>query len=235
MTVLSNLSPRPKIVIIHGMNNNCEIFEPLANEFRQRGFEAQFIVLPGHLDKKLELSGDEALKLFVEEFNAKIRPPYTVLAYSQGGLYFELALNAGLIPKPLKAIYLAPAFFVRNDRFINFLLPYFPRHYRMKSLAPIEVARYDHMLIHEYATLMDKTKKLREYKIDSSVPRLILVDPKDELVDPQRIKAEYPKETILFPRKLKVKFRHHVIFHPKYSSKSEWEEMMKKIFEFVTV
>jgi hypothetical protein len=214
MTNSYSLSLRPKIVIIHGMNNNCEIFEPIADEFRQRGFDTQFIVLPGHLDKKLQLSGDEALKLFVDVFNAKIQSPYTVIAYSQGALYFELTLNSGLIPKPLKAIYLAPAFFVRNERFIKFLLR--------------------HMLIHEYATLMDKIRKLAEHKIDSSVPRLILVDPKDELVDPRKIKARYPNETILFPRRLKLRFRHHVIFNPKYLSKAEWEGMMKTIFEFLS-
>lgn len=229
---LSNSSPRHKLVIIHGMNNSSIAFDPLTQELISQNFEITFITLPGHKGVKEKFHFEEALKNFAEEFNGRVQEDYSVVAYSQGALYFELAERKKMIKGPKKALYLAPAFSLRNEFFLGKLVDFLPSKLPIRSFAPREIALYRHMLVHEYRTLFEKVRELRKLK-RSEFPRLILIDPKDELVDPRRIVLEYPKEAVLFPRNLKEKFRHHLLIHPKFFSEAEWRSFLKLICDFI--
>lgn len=229
---LSNSSQKVRIVLIHGMNNSSIAFDPLIKEFSSQNFNTVFITLPGHKGIKENFHFEEALRNFAEEFNEKVQGDYFVVAYSQGALYFELAERKKLIKGPNKALYLAPAFSLKNEFLLGKLIDFLPQRLPIKSFAPREIALYRHMLVHEYRSLFGKVRELRKFA-PSEFPRLILIDPKDELVDSRRILLEYPKETVLFPRSLKEKFRHHLLIHPKFFSTEEWTSFLEKISHYL--
>lgn len=230
---LSNSSQKLKVILIHGMNNSSVAFNPLMEELSLKNFDITFITLPGHQGVKEEFHFEEALNLFAKAFNDKAREEYAVIAYSQGALYFELAERKKLIKSPKKALYLAPAFSLKNEFLIRKFIGLLPSKLPIKSFAPREIALYPHMLVHEYRTLFAKVHELRKFNA-SEFSRLILIDPKDELVDSKRILAEYPKETLLFPRVLSEKFRHHLLIHPNYFSSEEWNKLIKMISEYLS-
>lgn len=223
-----------KLILIHGLNNNLEAFLPLKTALEARGFECEQIILPGHGDDREETkNSDEARKIFDSRMRAVIdERPYGVIAFSQGALYLQLWLEETSADKPTAQILLAPALFIRNARYLNFVLQALPKFFIIMSQMPKILRRYDYLYIWEYRNLflMAKTfeQKMRSFKVATK----ILVDEKDELVDAQRLNQKFPQEVELINRpylKGKKPGKYHILFQPDYFNQADWNYLIQTI------
>ncbi|MBA2404169.1 MAG: alpha/beta fold hydrolase [Bdellovibrionales bacterium] len=231
-----------KIIIIHGLNNNLECFYPFRDQIRSLGFEAELMCLPGHGQDREEARDFEvALTHFDENIQKLITGPYAVIAFSQGALYFQLWLEKYNRPLPLAQVLLAPALFIRHFSKLSMIMGRLPAFMIIISQMPRKLRRYHYLNIWEYRTLFNKARKFQEFKTPLKAPTLILIDPKDELVDAQKLKHELDGRTsgaeIEFWERKYLRGRrpgkYHVLFHPEYFTPDDWQKFTSKISEFV--
>ena len=235
MTNSYSLSLRPKLVFIHGLNNNSSSFGPLMEHFKNLGYETEFIVLPGHgNDRKSITNMEAALKSFNKSMEHLKDKPYHVIAFSHGALYLELWLNRHKPNPPIKKILLAPALFIRRYKLVRWLFTILPSFFMVKSFSPKNLRRYQAVTAREYRILMDGIEVYQGPRESIDVPGLILIDPKDELVDAQKLKMNLENVNFIErPRLRNGLGLHHIIFHPDYFTKEEWKEFTRKIEIFL--
>lgn len=235
MTSSSNLSPAlPKIILIHGMNNNQECFFPLREALQAEGFRVEMIVLPNHGSHREEVRDlDQALVLFDESLSSHLHEPYHVIAFSQGAQYFQLWMQKFQRPLPQSYILLAPAVFIRYFGIINRIFEILPAQFFILSQMPRVFRRYDKLYIWEYHLLMQGVKLFQQGSIPFK-PSLVIIDPKDELVDSKAVTRHYrglgSEVWELKRKKLKKTLgKHHIIFHPDYYQAEEWKEFISRM------
>jgi hypothetical protein len=231
MTNSYSLSPRPKIVFIHGLNNNQVAFDPLIQHFKQLGYETELIILPGHGEDRLEAKTfKEALLCFDQSMKKLIDVPYYAIAFSHGALYLQLWLEKNQKHRPLKQVLLAPALFIRRQKLIEGLIKILPDFFVIKSLSPRAFRRFEIMNAWEYNILIQGMLTYQKIKSVFKIPTLILIDPKDELVDATRLKEELG-DVIFFERHYLKKGigRHHIMFHPDYFHDEDWDRFTRKM------
>lgn len=231
---------KTKILLIHGLNNNLECFHPLRDVLISLGFEVELLLLPNHGDDRHEApSLAQALKIFEKTIRPHLDTPYSVVAFSQGALYFQLWLHEFRGPKPEAQVLLAPALAVRY----SFILPHFfakaPDNWFIKSQMPKLFRRYDRMHIWEYRLLMNGMTKFNTLGFPEGVKTLVMIDPKDELVNASKIEGltadrGYKFVAIRRPGLAKGLGQHHIIFRPEYFSESQWAMFIKEIAAILT-
>jgi hypothetical protein len=103
------------------------------------------------------------------------------------------------------------------------------------SRSPRELRRYPGLFIWEYRVLY---RAIRTFQASVSypVPTLILVDPKDDLVNAPALRSPAGTEQIeLFPRPYLWKLgHHHILFHPKYFQNGDWERIIQRMIDFLS-
>jgi esterase/lipase len=235
MTNLSNSSPRPKIVFIHGLNNNASAFQPLMDVFRRSGYEVELVILPGHGENRREASSyKNAKRIFEERMSLIASPPYMAIAFSHGALYLEQWILNNSEKAPLRRVLMAPAFAIRYQKLLNHILFFLPSFTFIKSLSPKVLRRYNMLMVSEYRVLLKGIEEFQEKKIAFTGNTLILIDPKDELVDAQKLKNEINEVQFWDRPYLKKRpGQHHVLFHPNYFSEKDWDLFIKKIQDFL--
>jgi alpha-beta hydrolase superfamily lysophospholipase len=232
-----------RLIIIHGMNNNLEGFHPLRDYFMTLGHECHLLTLPGHgNDRKEAQDFKTAFRFFDQRMKELIKEPYAVIAFSQGALYFQLWLEKNVSPKPLAQILLAPALYIRYQDTIETFSRWLPASFLIKSQTPKKLRRYFTLYIWEYRSLVTALKKYQSLDRWFRLPTLILVDPKDELVDVVRLKQKtlethdssfkFVSFSRVFKRR-KAIGQHHVIFHPDFFGPDEWNQILKEIENFL--
>lgn len=230
-----------KIIIIHGLNNNREGFFPLSNALNLLGYETEILCLPGHGEDREECQdAKQAMRSFDLRMKKVIQNPYSVIAFSQGALYLQLWLESNPSPLPRAQILLSPALFIRHLHLLNKLMSALPSFMFFMSQTPKKLRRYNFLYIWEYRNLFQKAKQYETSKIQMKVPSLILIDPKDEVVDAQRLEEELAKRNSVvnfeyFERaylKGRRPGKHHILFNPEYFTPNDWKSFVTKIDEF---
>lgn len=237
MTNSYSLSLRPKIVFFHGLNNNQDCFGPLIAHFQNLGFETEMVVLPGHgNDRKEARNLKSALTAFEQSMKRLKERPYHAIAFSQGALYLQLWLEKNQQHKPLNQVLLSPALYLRRQKIIEKLLKIIPSFFVIKSLSPRRFRRYEILTAGEYNTLVQGILTYQKIKKDYKIPTLVMIDPKDELVDAQRMKRELKNVEFIERNYLKMGMgQHHILFHPEYFQDHEWIKFTRKIETFLGI
>jgi alpha-beta hydrolase superfamily lysophospholipase len=231
-----------KIIIIHGLNNNLEGFLPLAQSLNSLGYATDILCLPGHGDNRQEAKSDaEAMRCFDQRMQELIKEPYSVIAFSQGALYLQLWLDKNPSSLPQSQILLAPALFIRHFEFLNGLMSTLPKFFYLLSQTPKKLRRYNQLYVWEYRNLFRKAKQYQEIDKSMKVTTLILIDPKDEVVDAKKLKQELDNgksgaRIEYFERKYlrgKRPGKYHILFNPEYFNPSDWKSFISRIDEFL--
>lgn len=235
MTNSSNSFQNNKLVIFHGLNNNPQGFEQLCEEFRARGFMVEMVILPCHGDKRDEASNDrEALRVFSEKMKQFEGQDYVAIAFSHGALYLQLWLEKNLPHKPKRQVLLAPALAIRKQALIVKALAVIPPAMHIMSLQPKVFRRYNTLSAREYSILVQGILTWQKLRAKLRIPSLVLIDPKDELVDAQKLREQYPVTEFLERPYLKKGLgAHHILFHPDYFERDEWQKLISKIDSFL--
>lgn len=234
---------RPRIIILHGLNNNLESFYPLKERFESYGFDAHLVALPGHAEDRHEIKTfQEAFNSFDQNMKKLVQDPYVILAFSTGAMYFQLWLEKNLSPKPKAQVLLAPALFLRRLPLFEKIARTLPASLFILSQTPKSLRRYKLFYIWEYRILFEGIKKYLGLKTKLKIPTLLIMDPKDELIDPTASKKEFEArdpggffEMKLIERdylKKKRPGKYHIIFHPDYLSPDHWAQINHDIHEF---
>jgi esterase/lipase len=191
MTNSYNLSPKPKIVFFHGLNNNPECFKPLIKHFHDLGRETEFIILPGHGDDRNEAKNlKAALRTFDQSMKKLKETSYHAVAFSHGALYLQLWLEKNQSHKPMKQVLLAPALYIQRQKLVEKLLKFLPSFFVVKSLSPKPFRRYEIMSAGEYNILILGIVLFQKIRGSFKIPTMVMIDPKDELVDAKVLKRE---------------------------------------------
>ncbi|WPU63164.1 alpha/beta hydrolase [Peredibacter starrii] len=230
---------RPRILFIHGLNNNSDSFKPIMQHFESRGFETEFLILPGHDDNRKEARDFESsLALFDQKMKALGDRPYYVIAFSHGALYLQLWMEKNPTNKPLKQALLAPALYTHRQGTVRSLLAFLPAFLWVKSLSPKEFRRYEFLTVAEYRMLLKGMVTLHKLERSFQIPTMVMIDPKDELVDAETLKEEVEKKNetkvIFYERGYLNKGlgSHHILFHPDYFLPNDWTLFMSSIEDF---
>jgi alpha-beta hydrolase superfamily lysophospholipase len=243
MTDSYNLFPKKshKLIIIHGLNNNPSAFFPLKDEFSRLGWEVSFLTLPCHgSDRKEARDFKSAFKCFDQSMKELTSTPYSVIAFSHGALYLQLWLEKNPKERPNAQVLLAPALFIHRLEQIERTMSLLPSFFLIKSFAPKAFRRYQTLSVREYRILLEGIRTFQKHRAGLNVASLIMIDPKDELVDAQALQdCTALKEKVVFekwPREYLKKGigRHHILFHPDYFEKTEWQKFTDRIQKFLT-
>jgi alpha-beta hydrolase superfamily lysophospholipase len=235
MTNLFSSSQKPKIVFIHGLNNNRGCFDALTRLFQEKGFKTELIILPCHGEDRKEASDFKtALRIFDQKMKDLKNTPYYVIAFSTGALYLQLWLEKNPENKPLKQVLLAPALYLRRQNLIEKMVTILPPFFKFKSFSPKAFRRYELMNVWEYKILIEGVKTYQKIRPTFKVPTLVMIDKKDELVDAEAISKNLPHVELLERLHLKGLGSHHIIFHPEYFQKESWESFFKKLSQFLS-
>jgi pimeloyl-ACP methyl ester carboxylesterase len=229
-----------KVLLIHGLNNTLESFRPLQEKLISLNFNCVLICLPGHGENRQECPNLElAMKKFDQLLKPHIKDDYTVVAFSQGALYFQLWLNKQVENRPLKQVLLAPALSIRFFGIAEKIIAALPRVSIIPSQTPKQFRKYPFLFGWEYKILFKAATEFSGLEIKLPVPTLVLIDPKDEVIDSISLKKVMDREhvrMIYFSRpylKGKRPGKHHILFHPDYFSQSDWEKIIKTINDFL--
>lgn len=231
---------RPRILFFHGLNNNADSFKPIMQFFQARGFETELIVLPGHAENRQEARDfKNSLMIFDRKMKAYENEPYYAVAFSHGALYLQLWMEKNPAHKPLKQVLLAPALYIHKQNLIKKLLNVLPSFLFIKSLSPKDFRRYEIMNVWEYRILVHGMVTLQKMRSSFRVPTMVMIDPKDELVDAKTLKQEIEKKNadlkvMLYERSYLKKGLgcHHILFHPDYFLPNDWTLFMSGIEDF---
>lgn len=232
-----------KVILIHGMNNNLESFSPLKEKLSSYGLNAEILCLPGHKDNREESKDlKTAFHHFDQSMKKLMQDPYVIVAFSQGALYLQLWLEKNSLPRPKAQVLLAPALFIKGQSRLEKLMTTLPRFLFILSQTPKPLRRYFSLYVWEYRTLFQGIKKFQSMKSAFRIPTMVIVDPKDELVDAKMLKDELEKRNpdglnIHFQERPHLKGRrpgkYHILFHPNYFEKEEWDVFCTRISEFL--
>ncbi len=231
-----------KIIIIHGLNNNQEGFIPLSKALNLMGYETEIISLPGHGTNRHECrDAGEAMKTFDLRMKKVIKDPYSVIAFSQGALYLQLWLETNPSPLPKAQILLSPALFIRRFNLLSKLMSALPWFMFIISQTPKNLRRYNYLFIWEYRNLFQKAKQYETSNKPMKIPSLILIDPKDEVVDAQRLKEELARmNSVVHFEYLERPYlkgrrpgKHHILFNPEYFTAKDWKSLIERIDDFL--
>lgn len=229
---------RPKLIILHGLNNNSSTWNEFEAAMRERGFENIVrITLPRHGEIRDEgRTFEEELKKFDEKMRPHVQEPYVVVAYSLGALFLENWLIGRAEHLPHKQVLLAPCLYLRNESVIRKIMKVLHAELPIPSIAPRDIFLYKFLFVWEYRNLLGGLSRVQPAIASVKVPSLVIIDPKDELIDAEKLKREWKAGEVIFLDRPDQKWgpsNHHILFHSKYFSRAKWDFYLKKIETFL--
>lgn len=230
---------KSEIVLIHGLNNNQEVFIPLKEALESKGFVVHLFSLVGHKNMSQNLSLTSSINHLVKQFR-KLSPDktYYCIGFSQGGLALQL-LPAEVKKNIIKQVLLAPALCVHHAKVLEKLVRFIPKQIPFFSLAPKKLRQFNWLSVIYFDLLFNQINQFHSSDL-SNIPTLVFIDPKDELVSYRELKELVKKSkhwnliTLNRPYLfLKHLGQHHVIFHPDYFSTKDWSKFISQITNFL--
>jgi pimeloyl-ACP methyl ester carboxylesterase len=222
MTNLSNSSL--KLILLHGLNNNLDCFFPLRDALNERGFDCVLVTLPGHGDDRdLGRNLSSAIEDLDRQLQPHLQEPYYVVGFSMGALLFQVWLEEKKRLPPKSQILLAPALKIKRMKIVSALMRLLPGSLPLKSFMPEHGRRRSALYVWEYRTLIEG---ILAFKDRFLAPTLILIDPKDELVDAQALKRLHSNTVFVERPQLKGAGHHHLLFHPDYFTPEQWKDFL---------
>ena len=226
-----------RLIIIHGLNNSTDAFLHLKEALSERGFDCHLLCLPGHGHDRDEVKDfRESTAAFDRSMRKLINGPYAVVAFSQGALNLQMWLRDTTTPKPIAQVLLAPAISIRRSELIQRILRLLPPTVVIKSQLPENLRRFSHLYVRDYRTLFEGAHGFNSTLLPFEVPTQIIIDPKDELVDAQRLKKLFHDRVTFFERPYlrgRRPGKYHAIFHPEYFEDKDWERLVGLISQFI--
>ncbi len=234
MTDSSALPLRPKLVFIHGLNNNAMCFAPLMDHFQNLGINVDFVVLPGHGSDRHEAATlERGLDVFAKQMERFRYVPFRAVCFSHGALYLQLWLGRDYGFAPERQVLLAPALYLRRQKLICTLLALLPGSFAVRSRSPAAFRRYEVLNARDYDVLVRGMLSYQASAQAFRVPTLTMIDPLDELVDAQTLKSHCPASIYVHRPGLRGLGAHHILFHPKYFTEKEWSELTAQLEDFL--
>lgn len=226
-----------KLIILHGLNNNAQAFGPLKEAFTARGWSVQFLALPCHGENREEARNlKEAFSIFDQGFSKLTEEPYSVLAFSHGAVYLQLWLKKYPNKAPLSQVLLAPALMIHKQEILDKMFSFLPAILKLKSFSPPKFRKYQSLNVWEYRILLEGMNTWKKHDSGFKAPTLVLIDPRDELVDAQKMSLELRGNVeVKFWERNYLKHRpgrHHILFHPDYFEVTEWQRFINEIEGF---
>jgi pimeloyl-ACP methyl ester carboxylesterase len=226
------------LVIIHGLNNSKESFYPLKKALTKLGFRVHLFYLPGHRKLNKGLTLEESISYLEKQFDKLTVPKFYCLGFSQGGLVLEL-LPERIKRKIKKQVLLAPALAVRRSSFLVTVTKLLPAQMPFLSLAPSKLSKFSWLSVAYFDLLFQQLAQLSKIK-KSTIPTLILVDLKDELIDVAALQEMVKQNKHFWQLELIERAtlpfisvgQGHIVFHPKYFAKAEWKKLTQRIADF---
>ncbi len=226
-----------RLIIIHGLNNSLGAFLQLKEALSERGFDCHFLCLPGHGEDRHEVKDfRESSAAFDVSMRKLIAGPYAVIAFSQGALNLQMWLRETTQPLPVAQILLAPAIAIRRSGVIHRIMHILPSTFVIKSRLPENLRRYSFLYVRDYRTLFEGARGFSTALLPFTVPTQIIIDPKDELVDAQKLKTLFSDKVLFFERPYlrgRKPGKYHIIFHPAYFESKDWERFLGLISNFI--
>lgn len=235
---------KPKVIIIHGLNNTLESVFPLRESLQSMGHECVLINLPGHgksRDKTLHF--DSAQREFDQSIKPHTTEPYVVVAFSLGALYLQLWLENNEAPRPLAQVLLAPALKIRHQELVHLVMGRLSPSVPLPSQTPPQLRLYPFLYVRDYDPLLKGQSAFERLSSPFPIPSLILVDPKDEVIDVHGLKKKVDEVNLssvvfeLVERKyLKGRRpgKYHVLIHPDFFRPGDWDQFVEKMSKFLS-
>lgn len=249
----SSLSAKRAVTLVaHGLNLKPEAMLFLVNWLAGNGSDVYLVSLSGHHKNGIGIR-EVTLSIWQEEMLAGYEMarkasllhsiPLYFLGYSLGALLVQ-SMAALSIERTLfdRQVLIAPAFAIRKRSYLIKLLfflgkqrtvpSYTPKGYKVNESLPLNI--YDLMFTEEKKVLKSKF-------ITLTLPTLILIDPKDELISYNRLMklisrfglANYRVVVLDHHLKGRSEAYHHLIIDEQTMGKENWEKAACEIKKFL--
>lgn len=245
-------SPRGVFVVVHGLNLNPEVMEPLSHHLRSLGFHVYRVVLSGHRERfeSEEAFTEAAWQADLDEAYAAVRSHYPelpvyVLGYSLGGLLSaDFVLRQSDAPVQ-KMILIAPALSLRTVVEVAGVLTWLPgMTVEVPNLAPREYRRFSTTPLFWYQntlSLYGDEKWDEDLSKLASVETLVFLNPRDELVSWKGTEAWIASHElqsiwevqVVRPRSKALKTFEHLMIDEQSLGEEVWGQMKGRIAEFL--
>lgn len=175
------------VLIAHGLNLNPEKMETLGNYYKSQNIEPLYVKLTGHTKNtnwkaasKQKWIKDFYLPLCQAQLNAKeLNVPLYALGYSLGAVVIQHAIEKFRVPFK-SVMYIAPAF--KTRWYTGFITSLFKMglEFNIPSGNFVEYRAKPNTGLLAYKAMWELSQDLK-YK--DSVPKTIIMDKRDELID----------------------------------------------------
>lgn len=212
---------------------------PMKRKLLDLNHEVEILTLPGHGENRDEAKTlKEAQAIFHSRLTSMTDGPFIVVAFSYGATYLQNWLSSNQKHQCQGQVLLAPALYIRRWSLFRGLSQFIPKSFYIKSLTPRIIRRYPRLYLWEYRLLFESILQFHTTKADPSIRTLIIIDPKDELIDVQKTKQKLTKKKIEFIEYphiglIKGAGVHHAMIHPDFFEKNSWNELISKINQFI--
>jgi hypothetical protein len=245
--------PSSVVLVLHGLNLKPDKMNSYVQMLNDAGHKVLRVTLAGHGENFREFYAvsatswqndfEEVFCIATAEAN-KDHVPLNVLAYSTGA-----PVTAAAISDPTKnyrnihsLVYVSPAFGLGGGaKLIRLLLPF--GWFSLKSMNLPQYRAHSSTPIRGYRALVDTMDGLNlqgEYKEPLDLPSLIILDPKDEMVDVSLIRnaaTKYSKWKLIWTDTSKSKIRsaapHHSVIDADLVGSAEWTSITSAIVDFL--
>jgi esterase/lipase len=241
---------RGVVLVVHGLNQRPSSLEPLASEFRAMGYHSYRLTLAGHEHEGVQVFDqslwEQQLVGAYQSLREQARAlPVYVLGYSLGGLLVTRVLDSNPEIQPTGVILLAPALSLRllpQSAYLLTILP--PVSLSVPNVAPPLYRRFASTPLFWYRNtinLYEETRILSQSSRLSTIPTLIIANPRDELVSftgleswlkDNQLSDHWSLEAIR-PAGIDPHIPGHVIIDSRSLGKTEWERLLRIIRKVV--
>lgn len=227
------------VLIVHGLNLNPEKMETLGNYYKSQSISPIYVKLTGHTKNskwdnvtKQRWIKDFYIPLCQAYINSKERNiPLYGLGYSLGAVVIQNSIEAFKVP--FKSVtYIAPAFKTRwYTSFITMLFK-LGFEFSLPSGNFVEYRAKDNTGLKAYKAMWELNNNL---KFKDNVPKLIMMDKRDELIDIHSTKKLCSSskackfiEIVSRPTK-NEKSIYHLAIDPATLGQESWKKLTSKI------
>lgn len=244
--------PRGVIVVIHGLNQRPSSMNPLSDYLAGQGYHVRRITLPGHNEPTTDTFDSSVWPTHVEHAYLDARKslehlPTYVVGYSLGGLLAtHLADSLPSTTKPAALILFAPAIALRTLPSLAATIHFPPAlSWRTPNVAPHAYRRYPTTPAFWYTNTLKLNRQiqtLRDAEHVQSVPALVFLNPRDELVSLSGTESWIEKNGLkttwkiveVHPHSTSSEMAEHLIIDEPSLGASEWRRVTGEIASFLT-